>query len=106
MELYRFVKECDYDDDNGDMLVVTNRRVVCKSYNVIRETNASWIIEDDTTRKGKRVISKTSRKKFAYPEQRDALINYITRAERHIKILQYSLEDAKTFLEIAKKIAL
>ena len=106
MELYRFVKECDYNKEVSDTLVVDNRRVICKSYEPIKETASSWIVEDFTGKKGRRVISKTSRKKFAYPDINDALENFILRSEKHIRILEYQLKDAKLFLDIAKKIEL
>jgi hypothetical protein len=48
-------------------------------------------------------ISKTSKKKFAYPTKEEALINFIKRTERRIRILDNQLTACKISLNIAKQ---
>jgi hypothetical protein len=50
----------------------------------------------------KRWVSKTSRKRFAYPTLKEALHNFRARKNRQISILTHRLERAKTALNIAK----
>ncbi len=53
-----------------------------------------------------RWVSKTSRKRYAYPTKEEALQNYILRTERRIKILKNQLYDCQFSLKNAKAIKL
>lgn len=48
-------------------------------------------------------VSKTAKKRYAYPTKEEALNNYIKRTERRIKILQYQIDSCKISLNLAKK---
>jgi hypothetical protein len=54
----------------------------------------------------KKWISKTSRKRYAYPTKEEALKSYMIRKKIHIEILQKKLDIAKRGLELAKNITL
>jgi len=41
----------------------------------------------------KKWVSKTARKRYAYPTKEEALNNYVKRTERRIKILQAQIES-------------
>ena len=50
----------------------------------------------------KRWISKTTRKRFAYPTKEEALFNYLMRKYRAVQICRGRLEKQERMLEIAK----
>ena len=57
-------------------------------------------------RSNSRWVSKTARKRYAYPTKEEALQNYIKRTERRIKILKNQLYDCQFSLKNAKAIKL
>lgn len=94
MKLYRYVN-MDYG---------IGPKISLDSYLVIKETPCGyWIpkwslisyIEGDP----KRWVSKTSRKRFAYPTAEEAMINFKARKKRQILILTSQLESAKLALQ-------
>lgn len=46
-------------------------------------------------------VSKTAKKRFAYPSREEALVGYIKRTERRVKILKYDLESCEMLLQDA-----
>ena len=50
----------------------------------------------------KKWVSKTAKKRYAYPSKEEAMTNYIKRTERRIKILKSQLEECKHGLRVAK----
>ena len=50
----------------------------------------------------KKWVSKTSRKRFAYPTKEEALENYIKRTEKRLKILEWQVEECKIGIMLAK----
>lgn len=74
-------------------------------YNLIKETpKGYWIAYGNSYFYGnKRWISKTSRKRYAYPTKEEALINYIKRTEYRMKILQNQLYNCEDGLKLAEK---
>jgi len=51
----------------------------------------------------KRWVSKTSRKRFAYPTRKDAMISFKARKCRQVEILTYQLSRAKLALDMANE---
>lgn len=51
----------------------------------------------------KRWVSKTARKRFAYPTREEALYNFIARKLRQISMLNYQLERAAQAWELAEE---
>jgi len=68
-------------------------------YDLLRETPRGYWIEKYGFEKW---VSKTSRKRFAYPDRKQALRNFIARKERQIKICTSSLSSAKIALNQAE----
>lgn len=69
--------------------------VVCNGYEVIKETPAGYWIEDWSTKKSKRWVSKTGFKRFAYASKTDAAASYLARSRRYIEILLARLADTR-----------
>lgn len=53
---------------------------------------------------GKRWISKTSRKRYAYPTKEEAMNNFLKRTEKRIKILKTQLYASEYGLHLANKL--
>ena len=51
----------------------------------------------------KKWVSKTARNRFAYPTEKEAVMNFFYRKKRQIKILEVQLDSAKTDLFLIKK---
>ena len=64
-------------------------------YKLDKETDKGYWIEGHSYRKW---ISKTSRKKFAYPSKEDALKSFKLRKQSQIQIITKQLEGAKRAL--------
>lgn len=90
-----------------------NSDVILEQFKLLKETPAGyWIIpeyqdpveamvnfRDAWYRKW---ISKTSRKRFAYPTKEEALVSFKMRKQKQIPILEAQLECAKETLKIAE----
>lgn len=101
--LYRYV-----DDKSSNLLSLVE--VNCKKYNVIKETEKSYLINiynHSNSKYGNKYVLKTtssSRKRYAYDTKEAALVNYITRRRKQIKLLTYQLREAEEGLKQAVKI--
>lgn len=81
--------------------------LICEEFVLVSETlKGWWIIQKDNPYRiyKKRWISKTSKKRHAYPTQKEALNNYIIRTKRRIGYLINSTENANKGLKKAKKL--
>lgn len=113
MKFYRYetVQYAEHDFD-GDYMRPSfpNPTLECREYVLIKETPKGYWIGfysykpsyDNWKYIWKKWVSKTSKKRFAYPSREEALNNYIKRTERRIKILEWDLEICKRGLEKAK----
>lgn len=61
-----------------------------------------WIGEKYSSTR--RWVSKTSRKRYAYPTKEAAFVNYIKRTERRELILKHQIQGCEAGLIIAKKL--
>lgn len=87
-----------------------NVEVVLLKYSVTKETSCGWWIggndwlkykaSDFCAYSPKKWISKTARKRFAYPTKEEALVNFKARKQRQIGIVEDQLERAKEALVI------
>lgn len=86
MKLYRYYNNSSY--------------IYLKEHKVIKETPCGyWIEEDDNwTLNDKKWVSKTSKKRFAYPSLEEAANNFILRKKRQIAILQAQVNISKNAL--------
>ena len=98
MKFYRYV-EVNYE--SGPSLFIND-------YELLRETpKGYWIIDTiwehhESVEIYKKWVSKTARKRFAYPTKKEALENFKARKQRQIHILTYQLSDAKKALMLAE----
>lgn len=49
-----------------------------------------------------RWVSRTGRKRYAYPTKEEAMVNYVKRTEKHVSMLRSRLETAEIALERAR----
>ncbi len=66
-------------------------------YEVHRETKCKYVIHNDHT-EGEKFISKTGKKRFAYPTKEEALVSYKARKRAQIKILKNQISNAENGL--------
>lgn len=93
MKFYRYeakeyaVLGMDGEYESSD---IPNPKIELQRYRLIKETPKGYWISQCWDKKPyfKRWISKTSRKRYAYPTKAEALQNYIKRTERRIKIMK------------------
>lgn len=110
MKFYRFqaVQYAQLDSNTGEYASspFPNPQLELNEYNLLKETPCGYWIGYGSLSSGKynwkKWVSKTTRKRFAYPTKKEALINYIKRTERRIGILDSHLTACKIGLELAK----
>lgn len=114
MEFYRY-EAIQYASKDADgeycSPIFPSASLVCNRYDLIKETpKGYWIgfrsLRTDTDSLSKHYwkkwVSKTSRKRFAYPTKEEALVNYIKRTEKRIKILKNQILSSNLALGIAE----
>lgn len=107
MEFYRYeLRNYASLDEFGDV-AGHHTSVNLSTYHLIKETPKGYWIgfggpfiswKSDW----KKWVSKTSRKRFAYPTKEEALHGFIKRTERRKKILQSQVHDCSMALHIAQ----
>lgn len=93
----------------GDIIKqnVPNPRVILMEYNLFKETlKGYWIGHGinipEKLKSNAHWVSKSAKKRFAYPTKQEALLNFIKRTERRIKILDWESWMCKIAIENAK----
>ena len=89
-----------------DISTFRGPNICLKIIEIIRETPCGWWIgkssdEIPFVNDRERWVSKTSRKKYAYPTKEEAYVGYLHRKRRHVDILINQLEYAKKVLGLA-----
>lgn len=110
MQFYRYeAHEYAVMDYDGEYISspIPNPRLVLYTYELHKETpKGYWIghgfYAPENLRSNSRWVSKTGKKRYAYPTKEEALSNYIKRTERRIKILKRQLWSIELALNIAK----
>jgi hypothetical protein len=95
-KFYRF-KIVDYTEAGN------NPKLKLFEYDLIRETPKGYWIGSKGFTAGYKWVPRESKKRYAYPTEEEALVNYIMRTKRRIKILGHQLDDCKVGLELAEK---
>lgn len=110
MEFYRYeAHETSSVDQFGDVVskIVPNPSLTLYTYNLYKETpKGYWIgygylTPDTSLRSDSRWVSKTAKKRYAYPTKEEALHNYIKRTEKRVKILNWEAWKCKLALNLA-----
>jgi len=114
MEFYRYkaVVYASMSNDDGDYGYSKSfsRRptMVLTTLNLHKETPKGYWIgyghPDNGLQSHSRWVSKTAKKRYAYPTKEEALTNYIKRTERRIGILKAHLEDSEYGLKLAQEL--
>lgn len=112
MKFYRY-EAVEYGSIDGDYIfsAVLSPKLVLYTYNLWKETPKGYWIgigvpfnKEEISRLG-RWVSKTAKKRYAYPSKEEALVNFIKRTERRIEILTHQLEVCKISIDVAKQMA-
>ena len=107
MKFYRYIiREYAVHDIDGELTSPTfpNPTVELYEYDLIKETpKGYWIGDKRFPELIRKWVSKTSKKRYAYPTTKEALINFIMRNEKRVKILEYQTLSCKMAFGIAKK---
>lgn len=107
MKFYRYtaVEYATYDSLRDEYVspLFPDPRIECTEYELVSETPCGYWIRQ---RYGNKFwVSKTARKRYAYPTKQEALANYIARTKRYIQILSSRLDSAKVALARAERAA-
>ncbi len=110
MEFYRYEIRQDSDfNDFGDAPapLFPHVRLKLKTFNLHRETpEGYWIGYGHTTegglRSGSRWVSRTAKKRYAYPTKEEALRSFRARKRQQVRILKNQLRTAETALRDAE----
>lgn len=113
MKFYRYeaVQYAELDHD-GEYVSPSfpNPTIVLREYNLHKETPKGywigWGHSDYGLQSHSRWVSKTARKRFAYPTKEQALLNYVKRTERRVGILKAQLRASEVALNKAKSMKL
>lgn len=84
-----------------------NPRLKLHTYNLWRETpKGHWIGygHPDTLHGAGRWVSKTSKRRYAFPTKREALDNFIQRTQWRVDILDRQLQSCKMGINAAKQL--
>lgn len=117
MKFYRYeaIEFAQMDSDTGEYIdrVFPNPQLQVNEYDLLKETPKGYWIGYGSlnealrnNKKGvyywKKWVSKTSRKRFAYPTKDEAIENYIKRTEKRLKILEWQVMECRVGLDLAK----
>lgn len=108
---YRYeAHETSSVDQFGDVVpkLAPNPSLTLHTYNLHKETpKGYWIGHGlncpDNLRSDSRWVSKTARKRYAYPTKEEALNNFIKRTEKRVKILKWDAWKCEIALKLANK---
>jgi hypothetical protein len=80
-----------------------NPKLELRTFDLISETLKGYWIGYSGLRPLKfKWISKTSKKRYAYPTKEEALNGYISRTKRRLDILNYQLSSCKIGIDLAE----
>lgn len=100
-EIMKFYRYSSIRDENGPKLLL-------EIFELIKETPCGYWIKDRPSvfvfDERKRWVSKTAKKRYAYPTKMEAMISFKMRRLRQIAILKSRLLDAEWELDLIKEI--
>lgn len=111
MKFYRYEARIYAEHDHDGELISPRIRIPkieLTTFNLHKETPKGywigWGHPDNGLRSHSRWVSKTAKKRYAYPTKEEAMTNYIKRTEYRIRILKSLLEECEHGLMKAKAI--
>lgn len=98
---YEYSEYAGGDEDYGfNAPKIPNPKLELRTYELIKETEKGfWIGYKDISYK--KWVSKTSKKRYAYPTKAEAMENFIIRTKYRIKFLQWEIDCCKIVLNLA-----
>lgn len=104
-EAQEYASMSDVDNEYGtSLLSLPHVKLKISEYVVIRETpKGYWIGVKGFSSFWSKWVSKTARKRYAYPTREEALNNFIKRTEKRIKILNHQLLCSQIALDLGIK---
>lgn len=113
MKFYRYelIQYASIDSEAGygnSLINFPRRNLLCHEYNLFKETpKGYWIghgnIGEGSLRSEGHWVSKTAKKRYAYPTKTEALNNYILRTKKRKKILYGQIDSCSDGLALAEK---
>lgn len=93
-------------DQFGDFVkpLFPNIQIYFSEYKLVRETAKGWWISHSGYDNGKFWVSKTARKRYAYPSKDEALSAFIKRQERRVSILNAHVTKCNIAISIAQEL--
>lgn len=92
----------DYDENP-----IRHHNIHIHEFDVLSETKEGYWINMGMTFNGeppiKKWVSKSSKKRFAYPTRKEAYESFMARKKRQIKILGSQINDSRKFLWLVEK---
>lgn len=105
MKFYRYIKFTTVSANDDDYkLCIPSYNLKLEEFESTKETNKGYWIKLYSWSLDEKWISKSSKKRFAYPTKEEALLNFKKRTEKYIEILENKLQDSKIYLNIANKL--
>ena len=110
MKFYRYESRSTSSvDEFGDVVarLSPDPHIYLNTYNIYKETPKGYWIgygHPDGLQSDKRWVSKTARKRYAYPTKKEALESLIIRRKKQVKILEWQRWTAEIALKKAEKL--
>lgn len=107
---YEVVRYASFSDDEyyGQFSLPSTTKLTMTPFGAVRETPkgywiASYYDGDKNNYIGKtRWVSKTAKKRYAYPTKKEALTNLVMRSKRREKILEAHLSDTRSAIYLGE----
>jgi len=93
MVFYRY-----YEQAYSTMIGTIYIKVHEEKFDMVKETECGYWIQTGFVFPRKKWVSKTAKKRFAYPTKKEALDSFIKRKERQKEILEHKLSNVKEAL--------
>lgn len=108
MIFYRYNwQEYATHDIDGELISpqLPNPKIELQIFYLDKETpKGYWILLSPNSKSWRKWISKESKKRFAYPTKKEAMINFIKRTEKRMEILKHQLSCCQIAIDNAKYI--
>jgi hypothetical protein len=103
---YHFVvyAPMDYDDGYSYRSDIPNIGMWCREYRLKEETpKGYWIVNAEGVEYDRKWVSKTAKKRYAYPTKREAMDSFLARTKRRISILNRQAKECEAAIAAAER---
>ena len=106
MEFYRYSYYevgSIYEEEPFSLKMFPNIKLRIDSFSLVKETEKGYWIRSPYDSYGfKRWVSKTAKKRFAYPTKEEALNNLVIRTKRRLNYLEHDINACRKVLILAE----